>query len=94
MSQGVSEFLAAAATAVRRQDGPALAAMLSPDAVRPRAVVEQCLRDAPHADLGALASAQLPPPYDEVMALHCRLLAFLQSKPDDACAPRPTPRRA
>jgi hypothetical protein len=62
----LNAYLAEAATAVARQDGAALAALLAVDAPRPLAAVSEALRAHTQLDVGALASARLPPPYDEV----------------------------
>jgi hypothetical protein len=88
MTSLLAAFFAEAAAAAQRQDGAHLAALLSHDAPRPLAAVRQCLAQAPSTNLGLLASQHLPPPLDEVLALHARVLAFSSSKPDDACVCR------
>ena len=78
----LAAYLSEAAGAVSRQDGAALAALLAVDAPRPLAAVVACLREAPRTELGALASARLPPPYDEV-----RSSALVASFVEEADAP-------
>lgn len=86
MTQQLGNYFAQAAVCVSRQDGLGLAALLRVDAPAPAAAVAAALRGAP-LDVGGLASSRLPPPYDEVLALHCQCLAArAQAKHDDAYA--------
>ena len=59
-------FLSEAASAVQRQDGSGLAALLAVSNARAAAAVADALRTQPTLDVAALASQRLQQPYDEV----------------------------